>query len=383
MSNAEAILSVVPAATVVPKRRKRHLIVGLSFLLLVLLPFSAAVTYIYVFAADQYHSHTAFSVRSEEFANPLDILGAFTQTGGSTNADSAILNDFILSQPMVQIMDAELNLLEIFNRSPDDVVFSLGDSPSIEDLVQYWARMVSVSVDSSSGVIDLETRAFSAADAQIITEAIIRQSIVLINDLSRIAREDATKFAHEDLVAAEARLKDIRLRVREFRNETQIINPEADLAAQMGVLSVLENRLADALVEHEVLLTYATDGDARVTQIDSRIRAIRTQIAAEKGNIGAENSDGRPLSEVIGQYEELLVDLEFSQTAYTAALIAEEQARAEARRQSRYLAIHIPATLSEEAQYPQRFVLSLLAAVFLFSAWAVLVLIGYNVRDRR
>ncbi len=86
---------------------------------------------------------------------------------------------------------------------------------------------------------------------------------------------------------------------------------------------------------------------------------------------------------MIGEYEELLVDLEFSQTAYTAALIAEEQARAEARRKSRYLAIHIPPTLSQAPQYPQRFVLSALAGVFLFALWAVLALIGYNIRDRR
>ncbi len=380
----EARIALVPKPVSRPKIRRRHKLVIASFLLMFALPFSVTVSYIYGYAADQYHSHTAFSIRSEEFANPLDILGAFTQTGSSTTADSEILNGFILSQPMVEAMQADLNLREMFNKNPDDPVFSLRDAPAIEDMVDYWQRMVSVSVDSSTGVIDLETRAFTAADAHLLAEAIIEKSVTLINDLSRIAHDDATRFARDDLVTAETRLKAIRLKVRNFRNIAQIIDPEADVAAQMGVLSVLENRLADALVEREVLLTYADASDPRVTQLSNRIQAIRSQISIEKGNIGAQNtSNGRPLSDVIGEYEELLVDLEFSQAAYTAALVAEEQARAEARRKSRYLAIHIAPTLSQSPQYPQRFILSLLAAVFLFASWAVVVLIGYNIRDRR
>ena len=86
---------------------------------------------------------------------------------------------------------------------------------------------------------------------------------------------------------------------------------------------------------------------------------------------------------MIGDYEELLVDLEFSETAYKAALASEEQARAEARRNSRYLAVHIQPTLSQEPQYPQRYILSALVVAFLFALWSVAVLIAYNIRDRR
>ena len=385
MLKPEAKIAVVPISAPKPAPRKRHIMVIASFLAMFFLPFTGAVGYIYGVSADQYHSKTAFSVRSEEFANPLDILGAFTQTGNSTTADSEILNDYILSQPMVESLSEMLDLRAIFNRHPDDFVFSLGDAPAIEDMVDYWNRMVSVSVDSTTGVIDLETRAFTAQEAHMLAQAIIAKSIGLINDLSLIAREDATRFARQDLDVAERRLKAIRLRVRDFRNAAQIIDPEADLASQMGVLSVLENRLADALVERGVLLTYAETDDPRASQLNRRIQAIRAQIFTEKENIGALNagSDGRPLSDVIGEYEELLVDLEFSQAAYTAALIAEEQARAEARRKSRYLAVHIAPTLSQSPQYPQRFVLSLLAGLFLFSIWAVVVLVAYNIRDRR
>jgi capsular polysaccharide transport system permease protein len=86
---------------------------------------------------------------------------------------------------------------------------------------------------------------------------------------------------------------------------------------------------------------------------------------------------------VIGAYEELRVDLEFANTTYIQALAALSAARAEARRQSRYLAPHIQPTLAESALYPRRLLLSGLTALFLMLGWGVLMLIYYNVRDNR
>ncbi len=278
MLKPDAKIALMPVLVKKTRPRKRHYLILSSFVVMFVLPFAVAVAYLFGLSADQYHSQTAFSVRSKEFATPLDVLGAFTQTGNSTTADSEILNDYILSQPMVEALDAEFDLRTMFNRQPQDFIFSLRDAPAIEDLVDYWQRMVSVSVDSSTGVIELSTRAFSAQDSHLLAQAIIAKSVALINDLSRIAREDATKFAREDLETAEIRLKAIRLKVRNFRNAAQIIDPQADIASQMGVLSALENQLADALVEREVLLTYAEPDDPRATQLNRRIQAIRSQM---------------------------------------------------------------------------------------------------------
>ena len=85
---------------------------------------------------------------------------------------------------------------------------------------------------------------------------------------------------------------------------------------------------------------------------------------------------------MVGEYEKLLVDLEFSENAYTSALAEVEQARAEARRQSRYAAVHIQPTLAEESLYPQRELLVFIVFLIALAAWSVAALIFYNVRDR-
>jgi capsular polysaccharide transport system permease protein len=58
-------------------------------------------------------------------------------------------------------------------------------------------------------------------------------------------------------------------------------------------------------------------------------------------------------------------------------------ARAEARRQSRYLAPHVLPTSAEQALYPRRLLLSGLILLFLTLGWGILMLIYYNVRDTR
>ena len=91
--------------------RPRHWGLIASFLLVVLLPAATTTTYLYTRTADQYHSTTAFSIRSEEVsAAAAGILGAITQMGSGTASDINVLFDFIRSQRMVETADAKLDL---------------------------------------------------------------------------------------------------------------------------------------------------------------------------------------------------------------------------------------------------------------------------------
>ncbi|ARC87495.1 hypothetical protein B5V46_02065 [Rhodovulum sp. MB263] len=353
-----------------------------GFLATVVLPTLLTALYLWLFAADQYHSEAAFSVRSEDFSNPLEALSAFTQVGSSSSSDSQILYDFIRSQPLIQKVDATLDLGALYGKPSLDPVFSLEDDASREDKLDYWRRMVKVAVDPSTGVLSLQVRAFTPEDAQSVAKEILTESGFMVDDLSRIARQDAIRFALEDVEEAEAMLREIRRNVRVFRLENDIIDPTEVAESQMGVIAALESQLASALVERETIAGFAGQEDQRVKRIDRRIEAVRSQIDQERRRIGKSTSGPTSLVDVIGSYEELLVDLEFAQQAYTAALASAEQARAEARRTSRYLAVHIPPTLAEDSIYPQRWLLILLVLICSLAAYATVLLVYYNIRDR-
>jgi capsular polysaccharide transport system permease protein len=392
MSDAQAVkLAPVDEAVDVQKgarlrerhRRFRHFLIRLSFFLVVVVPVVASAAYLFTRATDQYHSFTAFAVRSEEAPNPLDVIGAFTQTGATSSPDAEILHDYIHSQTLILEIKKKLDLGVMYNIPEGDPVFTLGQNRSVEDTLSYWQRMVSAAIDTNSGVLEIEVRAFTPEDAQAVAQAIIERSAQLVEDLSREAREDAMRFTLQDVMKAEERLKEMRRRIRDFRTQYQIIDPEADVESQVGIVSALQGRLAEALIEFETIGSYSGNEDPRLPNIQRRIDAIRNQISIERDAVSSQSAGGKSLSEVIGEYEELLVDLEFSQNAYTAALAAEEQARIEANRRSRYLAVHIPPTRAEESLYPQRLLLLTVIFACAFASWGILILIYYNVRDRR
>lgn len=363
------------------RARSRHWAILASFLLVVLLPFGLATGYLYTRAADQYHSETAFSIRSEEQTSAAaGLLGAITQINPGSASEADILFEYIRSQKIVEIIDNQLDLRRIYNKAEDDPVFALGSGATIEDLLGYWNRMVKVSYESSAGIIHVRANAFTAEDAQAIATAILAESGAVVNRLSEQAREDAVRFAREELEEAEEHLRKVRKRMADFRRTNRIVDPSADIAGQMGLLNALQQELAQALVERDVLLSYAAEDDQRVIQANRRISAITGQIEEERQNLGVGGVDG-VLPEVVGTYEELQVDIEFANTAYTQALAALAAARAEARRQSRYLAPHVRPTQAESPLYPRRVLLSGLAGLFLILGWGTLMLIYYNVRD--
>ena len=126
-----------------------------------------------------------------------------------------------------------------------------------------------------------------------------------------------------------------------------MVDPQADVEGQMGLLTALQEELAKALVERDMLLTYAEPADQRVQQANRRITAISDRIEDERTTLGAPGNAGK-LPEVVGDFEALQVDLEFASQAYTQALANLALARAEARRQSRYLAAHVEPTHRRE-----------------------------------
>ncbi|KGJ06614.1 capsular polysaccharide transport system permease protein [Paracoccus halophilus] len=367
--------------------RRRHWLLLISFIVIVLLPAAIWGWYLWVRASDQYVSTVGFSVRKEEATPAIDLLGGLAPLAGSTGAsDTDILYEYIRSQDMVEKIDEKLDLRGMFSREwPRDFVFAADPEDHIEDLTEYWQRQVKVLHDSSSDLITLKVSAFTPEDAQRIAAAVFEESSSKINDLSAIAREDTTRLTRAELDKAREELTRTRQAMTAFRMQSQIVDPEADLAGQMGVLSGLQAQLAEALVAHDLLVENARPTDQRVIQSQQKIDALRRLIEAERSKFGAagQGPSGESYAQLMAEYEKLAVDREFAEGAYRAARVSYEAALAEAQRKSRYLAAHIEPKVAQSATEPDRLWLFLMVTGMLLTGWSILALIYYSIRDRR
>ncbi len=380
---AASVVSIKPTATTA-RIRPRHRLLFLSFVLAVLLPAGLTAYYLWGRAVDQYASTVGFSVRREETSSAMDLLGGISALSKSSSSDTDILYQFLKSQKLVSDLDAKLNLRAIWSKPKGDPIYSFNTSGSIEDLVDYWSRMVRTSYDSTSGLIEVRVLAFTPEDATNIAQALFESSSSMINSLSTIAREDAISYSREELKTVEDRLRLAREAITRFRTLHQIVDPSSDLQTHAGVLGALQTQLTAAQIELD-LLGDTQSSDPRQDQIKRRIAVIEARIAQERNKVGV-SADGvvdEAYASLVGDYQSLSVDLEFAQRSYVAALASYDAAQAEARRKSRYLAPHILPTTAEVARFPQRMTLQAVISVFLLLLWTIGVLVTYSLRDRR
>lgn len=376
----------VPAVAGPAHMKKRHYGLIASFVFLVFIPMVCVGAYLYLFAKDQFVSEVGFTVRREEAPLVNSLISSLGQVSSSSSTDSDILFEFVRSQELVQRIDEQIDLRNLYATiSEMDPVFGLQEGANIEDLVDYWQRMVNVSYAPGTGLLELEVRAFDPQTANRIADLIFSESSSMINELSSIAREDATRYAREDLVRAEDDLKEVREMLTRFRLRTQIVDPQAAIQGQMGLLNSLQQQLGEALIELDLLGTSVREGDPRLGQINNRIAAIQVRIKQERQQFGrgGDVADGQNYATVVAEFERLIVEREFAEQKYASALANFDRAVTEAQRQSRYLAAYVGPTMAESAEHPRRILLFSMFAFFSVIGWAILALIFYSLRDRR
>lgn len=374
------------------RMRKRHYGMLVSFALFVLLPVGLSGAYLYTRAAEQYASTMAFTVRSEDVkSSAADLLGGLGAgiagvSSGEVGKDSDILYEFMQSPDIVRRIDDLLDLRSMFSRTHEsDPIFAFAPDGTIEDLTDYWRRMVQINYDTVSHLMQVRVLAFSPEDARSIAENVFSESSRMINELSDIAREDKTRYAQEDLDTALERLKLAREAVTQFRLQNQIVDVQADIASQMGLLAGLQTQQTEAMIELDLLSDSARPGDPRLDQAQRRLAVIEGRIAEERAKFGSgvAGDENSSYGNKVSEYERIAVDREFAERTYVSALSAFDTAKAEANRQSRYLAAYITPTLAQKAEYPQRGKIVAGITLFALLLWIVGSLIYYALRERR
>ncbi len=372
----------LPGASGKASTKTRHRLIALGFALMVALPTMAFTFYMFFIASDQYHSVTAFALRSANQTPATEILGMVLDSGGeSTSSNSYIVNDYLQSQAVIEDLPESVDLEAIYNRDNADWLFRMGTDLSVEEKLSYWNSKVDVDYDSTSGVIYIETRSFDPQDSLMLAQVILNRSEVLVNQLSLVNRKQSVKYAEEAVARAEARLKAIRKQMIAYREATQEVNPESNAEFAMEMIAKLDQDVVAKEAERATLSDHLDEDSPKIRLLTGEINALKSQLTKERQRLGG-GSGRASISYRIADYSELALEEEFAQKLYTTALAGLEKSRQDADSKHLYLATFIEPTLSEAPQYPHRAIHSLSFFLLLLGVWIVCVLMYYNIRDR-
>jgi capsular polysaccharide transport system permease protein len=338
------------------------------------------------YATDRYAAHAGFSIRGIDTNAGIDGIGAITGlvSSGSTTSDSYIVLSYLVSRELLEAVDAKLDLRSAYASPEVDALSRLTPNANAEDFLRYWKRRISTQFDPSSGIIEFEVQSIIPEHARDIANTVLILTQKLVNDLSAKARDDTLKFAREEVEMQEHRLRDALRAIRDFRATEQSVDPAASAALEIKLIASLESRLLDVNARISAL-RQTLDADApSVNALRRNADALEAQIIKRREAIGKNALDGGSVSAVteqLARYEELEVERRIAQQAYTSALGSLEQARHDADRQQRYLAIHLRPQIAQSAKYPRSLRNILVLSFALLAVWGVGTLITYSVRD--
>lgn len=367
-------------------RRAWNRVAGMNrlFLFVVVIPVTLSVLYFGFVAHDIYVSESEFVVRTPQHQSMGGGLGALFQgaTSGIQGSDDIYsVQEFIASRDALQKLDNRFHFKKIFgDRSIDrwhrfPLIYA---DDSFEGLLRYYRdRVIKTDIDSTSQILTLTVRGFSAAEAYQVSDALLEMSEDLVNQLNERARKDLVQFAELDVDRAEAAAKAAVLAVSSYRNSRSVFDPEKQSGLQLAQVGRLQEELL-ATEQQIADLGKVAENNPQLPVLQNRVKVLEASIAAETAKVaGGEHS----LSSKSADYEGFVLERDFAGKRLELALAALQQARDNAMKQQLYLERIAEPNRPDTAIEPRR-VLDVIATLLIcLLTWGILSLLVTAVKE--
>lgn len=353
------------------------------FALTVLLPTAIAIIYFGLIASDVYVSEARFVVRSAAQQTQTSVVGALLQGSGLTSGqeNSYPVIDYVESRDALRELNQRDYIVDSFSKQGDFLSrFHTGYDNSFESLWKYYdRRIVSVNLDTTSGITTLQIRAYTAEAAQRINDQLIRMSERLVNQMNERAAHDSVQFAKSQVDVAAQTARKAAADLAAYRRSNTIFDPDKQSALQLQQVVVLQTRLLDAQTKLAQLESVSPD-NPQVPTLKISIATMQKQIDAINGGV---TGGAGSLAEKAASYARLQLDADFADKRLASTLAALDTAEAEAQRKQMYLETIVTANLPDKATEPHRF--AAIATVLLMGLilWSILTLLLASIREHR
>jgi capsular polysaccharide transport system permease protein len=368
-------------SSVLHKARSRFLDVDRLFLLLVVLPTALAIIYFGFLASNVYVSESQFVVRSPD-KPAASGLGILLKSSGFTNAGDEVYaaENYVSSRDALRALNKDGSVARAFGASHIsmfDRFNSIGTNGTFEDLYRFYRRQVGVHYDTSSSITHLAVKAFTPEDAYRFNRKLLELAESVVNKLNTRGRADLVEFAAREVREAEIADRTAAVALAAFRNQSGVVDPEQQAAAQLQTVSKLQDELIASRMQLLQLRSIAPE-NPQVPVLETRIAGLNREIDVQMGRVAG---DRQSLSDRAVQYQRLQLEKEFADKRLATAMTSLEEAQVEARRKQAYVERIVEPSLPDEAAGPER--LRGIIATFILGllAWGILRLLLAGVRE--
>lgn len=273
-------------------------------------------------------------------SSPLGSL--FSGISVVSQEDPLRLKEYMLSLDMLQHLERELKLREVFSASKMDIFYYLPKDAPLEWFLDYYRSRVKVDFDMQTGILTVKTEAFDPDFTQRLNEAILAESNRFINEVSKQIARGQLDFATHEVEAVRKRLDAVKDKELAFQNQYGSLDPLAQAEAESRLVMELEARQAQMETELRTMQTYLNSDSIPVISAKNALESLQAQIAREKSKLtvpGNGRPDSGKMNEMALKFMSIKGELEYTVDLYKTALVALETSRIEAARQSKELVV--------------------------------------------
>lgn len=355
----------------------------LLFLFLVIIPWEIITFYTIAIAKPRYVSESKIVVKQTNDNSVGTGSGLVALLGGSSTSveDSHYLTNYILSNDMIKKLDKEFNFRSHYHTNGTDFINELTAESTQEELLEYFKRRVKVELDIATNILSIKTESFEPEYALKLNKALLEQSELFVNNISKKMAIEQTAFAEKQLSDAQVELEKAKNDVLNYQNRNQILDPESSARALNSLIAGLEANLSALRTEERQLLSYLNPTAPQVVSLRSQIKAVEQQVAQERAKLTSPTNN-RLNSQAL-QFEQIKADAKFAEEKYKMALTALEKARLETARKMKNLIIISSPFKAEEALYPRKVYIIATSLVFLLIFYGFVQLILAVIRDHK
>jgi capsular polysaccharide transport system permease protein len=353
---------------------------GPLFLICVVMPTLVATIYYSLVASDVYVSESSFIVHATDRKVPSGI-GALFQGGsiGGASEEAHAVHEYIDSRDALRQLNNQGFVRKIYTRPNIDWVDRFGGSifdSTFEGLWRYFKRRVTSDLDSTSSMMTLQVRAYTARDAQEVAQRLIQQSEDLVNQINERSRQDMITFALRDVSDARLKARSAAVALASYRQKQGVVDPEKQAGTELQFIAKLQDQLLTVRSQLAQLQAF-TPQNPQIAFLKKQIVSLESEIAAENGKVtGSEGS----LASAAAGYQRVLLDSQFADKLLISVMASLEEARSDARRKQAYIEVVVSPNLPDTAIEPRRMRGIFATFVLGLIAWGVatMLLAGLN-----
>ena len=231
-------------------------------------------------------------------------------------------------------------------------------------------------------MLKVDVEGFTPQDAQIIANAILKESEKFVNEVSHKAAREQMAFAEKELLKAKERLQNAKNNLLAFQARYGVFDPLKQAEAKASLTNTIESQIATKETELATMQSYLNENAPQIIMLKAEIEALKEQLNKETSKIVSSKNTKR-LNDLAAKFQDLTIEAQFAQDAYTVALTSIETTRIESSRKIKQLVIIQGANEPQSPTYPRKLYNIITIFVILSVLYGIIKLITMIIEEHR